>query len=420
MATDSEKCVGDDLLNQAKRLIDRAADLLHLDHGMRALLQQPERSVTVTVPFLGDGGQLRTATGYRVAHSTARGPAKGGLRFHPQVSQAEIVGLAMLMSLKTAVVDLPLGGGKGGVAIDPDGLSDAELESLTRSFTRSIVAVIGDRIDVPAPDVNTDERHMDWIAAEYAAVTGEPSAAVVTGKSLEAGGIHGRPTATAAGCRIVLHDSLEHLDVADEPRVVIQGFGNAGANLAQMLADDGWKVVGVSDSGGGIHNPQGLDIRAVSRVKRDEGTVTAYAKADEIADVDLFGLECDVLVPAAMQGAIDGEIATEVQASVIAEAANGPTDADADAVFADRGVVVIPDLLASAGGVAVSCFEWQQNLAGEQSSEDDVAKRLASCMSTATTQVWGMAEQREVTLREAAALLAVERIVAAWQERLPR
>ncbi len=408
-----------DLHELSLAAVDDAADALDLDPWLRELLHRPERSLAVQVPYVGDDGSIRVVPGYRIAHSTARGPAKGGTRFHPDVTGEEVAGLATLMSIKTAVMNLPLGGGKGGVSVDPKQLSEQELESLTRSYARAIAANIGPDLDVPAPDVNTSERHMDWIADEYGRITGASSPAVVTGKSLAAGGSHGRDTATAAGCRAVILASLERLGLPADARVVIQGFGNAGSHLARLLAADGLRVVAVSDSRGAVHDPAGLDVAAVAATKAATGSVADH-DADTLTEDELFALDCDVLVPAALEGAVDGERAASIRARLIVEAANGPLTPAADAVLADRTVTVVPDVLASAGGVTVSCYEWQQNLRGERWPAPKVAEKLESRMAAALHDTWRVAEDRGVGLRAAAMVLGVERIVEAIERREAR
>ena len=405
-----------DLHQLALATIDVAADELGLDGWLRALMRRPERSIAVQVPYVGDDGQIHVVPGYRVAHSTARGPAKGGTRFHPDVTAEEVAGLATLMSVKTAVMDLPLGGGKGGVTVDPKQLSEAELESLTRSYTRGIAAGIGAHVDVPAPDVNTGERHMDWMADEYARVTGAPSPAVVTGKSVAAGGSLGRDTATAAGCRTVTLASAKRLGLPSDARVVIQGFGNAGSHLARMLAADGLRVVGISDSRGGVFDPRGLDVAAVAATKATRGSVVHH-DADVVSPRELLGLDCDILVPAALEGAIDARAADTIRARLVAEAANGPCTSAADEILTERGVSVVPDVLASAGGVTVSCFEWQQNLHGERWSAAEVSARLEQRMVRALNDLWCASEQRGLPLRAAATVLGVERIAEALVDR---
>lgn len=399
-----------DLHRLALATIDAAADELDLDGWIRALLHQPERAVSVQVPYVADDGAIRVVPGYRVAHSTARGPAKGGTRFHPDVTAEEVAGLATLMSVKTAVVDLPLGGGKGGVTVDAKQLSEAEAESLTRSYTRAIAGSIGPLLDVPAPDVNTGQRHMDWMADEYSRVVGAPSPAVVTGKSIAAGGSLGRDAATAAGCRIVVLAGLQRLGLPADARVVIQGFGNAGSHLARMLAADGLRVVAVSDSQGGTYAPDGLDVEAVARTKAATGSVVHYADGEPLSAAEVFAVDCEVLVPAALEAAVDGTVAETVRARLIAEAANGPLTPDADRVLGERGVTVVPDVVASAGGVTVSCFEWQQNLAGERWTATRVARQLERHLCAALEDVWQVAEQRALPLRTAATVLGVDRI----------
>lgn len=406
-----------DLHRLALAAIDLAADELDMESWIRQLLHKPERAVHVSVPYVTDSGDVRVVPGYRVAHSTARGPAKGGTRYHPDVTPEEVAGLATLMSVKTAVVDLPLGGGKGGITIDPKTLSPTELESLTRSYTRAIASSIGPQIDVPAPDVNTDTRHMDWIADEYGRVTGTDGAAVVTGKSIEAGGSLGRDTATAAGCRTVLRASAARLGLREDARVIIQGFGNAGAHLATMLEADGMRVVAVSDSRGAVYNPNGLNIAAVAHAKETHGSVSGYHEGEPVDPAQIFGLDADILVPAALEGAIEEAEAKTVRARLIVEAANGPCTPDGDAVLADAGVTVVPDVLASAGGVTVSCFEWQQNLRGERWSASEIASQLDARLDKALHDLWEVAESRALPLRTAATVLGVNRIATAIEQR---
>ncbi len=397
--------------------IDDAADLLDLDDGLRTLVREPERVISVQVPYVADDGTTRVLPGYRVQHSTARGPAKGGIRFHPDVTEAEVTGLATLMSVKTALLDLPFGGGKGGVRCNPKELSDREVESVTRSYARAIATAIGPDLDVPAPDVNTGQDEMDWFADEYARATGDDRPSVVTGKSVGAGGSVGRDTATAAGCRAVLHRAASKVGLPADASVAVQGFGNAGAHLARMLADDGLTVVAVSDSGGAIHDPDGLDLVAVADAKRRHGSVTD-ADAHTIPQADLLRLDVDVLVPAALEGAVDEQVAREVRATMIVEAANGPLTPAADSVLADSDRVVVPDVLANAGGVTVSFFEWEQNRAGQRWSAEQVADRLDGFMQNAFDELWATAEERSLPLRRAANVLAVARLAEAARGRL--
>jgi glutamate dehydrogenase/leucine dehydrogenase len=406
-----------DLHAVALETIDAAAELLGLEPWLAATLRRPERAVTVEIPYPAADGTIRSVRGYRVQHSTARGPAKGGIRFHPDVTIEEVTGLATLMSVKTALLDLPLGGGKGGVTVDPRGMTDAEVEAITRGYARAIAGVIGPDVDVPAPDVNTGTRHMDWIADEYGHLVGSPTPAVVTGKSLAAGGSLGRDTATAAGCRTVTLRAAKQLGLPADARVAIQGYGNAGAHLARMLAADGLRVVAVSDSRGGVHRPDGLDLAAVGEAKHAHGSVTAYVDADVVTNEELLAVDCEILVPAALEGAIAEREATRVRARLVAEAANGPCTPEADLVLAERDVVVLPDVLASAGGVTVSCFEWQQNRDGSTWTEARVAAELDARMQAAFDALWDYAAAQRLPLRLAAVALGVQRVAAATRQR---
>jgi glutamate dehydrogenase (NAD(P)+) len=407
-----------DLHAVALETIDAAADLLGLEPWLAATLRRPERAVTVEIPYSATDGTIRSVRGYRVQHSTARGPAKGGIRFHPDVTIEEVTGLATLMSVKTALLDLPLGGGKGGVTVDPRDMDDAEVEAITRGYARAIAGVIGPDVDVPAPDVNTGTRHMDWIADEYGHLVGSPTPAVVTGKSLAAGGSLGRDTATAAGCRVVTLRAAKQLGLPADARVAIQGFGNAGAHLARMLAADGLTVVAVSDTRGGAYRPDGLDLATVTAAKREHGSVVATPGVEIISNDELLAIGCDILVPAALEGAVAEREATRVQARLVAEAANGPCTPEADLVLAERDIVVLPDVLASAGGVTVSYFEWQQNRDGTSWSEARVTAELERRMQAAFDALWSYAQAQRLPLRLAAVALGVERVAAATRARV--
>lgn len=406
------------LHDTALETVDAAAELLGLEPWLAEVVRRPERSVEVEVPFKRTDGSVDVVLGWRVQHSTARGPAKGGTRFHPQVTPAEVKGLATLMSVKTALLSLPLGGGKGGVACDPKELEVSELEGITRSYVRGIAPMVGSTVDVPAPDVNTNEQTMDWFADEYARITGSVDPGVVTGKSIAAGGSLGRDTATAAGCRTVVQQAAKKLGLPADAGVVVQGFGNAGAHLAHMLAEDGYRVVGVSDSRGGVHDPSGLDVPAVAAAKAAHGSVTAYTEADRCSDAELLALPCDILVPAALEEAIDERTAAHVRASLIVEAANGPCTTEAALVLAANGVTVVPDVLASAGGVTVSYFEWAQNQANERWSEQHVSRELERRMVAAFDDLWAYSTQEHLPLRLAAAALGVQRVAEATRVQL--
>lgn len=400
--------------------LDATAERLGLDHAVHEVLRRPERTVEVQLAVPTDEQSTRLFTGWRVQHSTARGPAKGGVRFHQAVTLDEVRGLAALMTLKNAVVDLPFGGGKGGVVCDPKALSPAEVERVTRAFVRGIAPVVGPQVDVPAPDVNTGERHMDWFVDEYAAVTGQRQPAVVTGKSIANGGSLGRDTATATGCLHTIVQGARRLGLPSGARVVIEGFGNAGGHLAHLLADAGFTVVGVSDSSGAIHNAKGLDIPELLADKASTGCVTTYDDAEVISSDDLFGVDCDVFVPAALEGSITGDNACAIKARLVAEAANGPCTPEGDAILADRGIVVVPDILASAGGVTVSYFEWVQNLEDRRWTAEEVARRLEERMVRGFDVIWERGQARALTLRQAAFEMSVLRVAEAIAARLDK
>ncbi len=395
----------------AKQQLQVAADIMKLPRDLTEILLTPQREVHVTIPVKMDDGSQRLFYGYRVQHNNACGPFKGGIRFHPNVDIDEVRALAMWMTLKTAAVGIPLGGGKGGVTVDPKTLSDAELERLTRGFTRAIADIIGSKKDVPAPDVNTSPREMDWIADEFGKITGDMSGAVVTGKSIAHGGSEGRGEATARGAMMVLQALRERLGITSGARMAIQGFGNAGGTFARLASEAGYNIVAVSDSRGSIGSSNGIDVAAVEAYKKEHGTLVGAPESVEVNDV-LFA-ECDVLVPAALENVITQDNASCIQANVILELANGPTTPEADAVLYANGVTVIPDSIANAGGVTVSCFEWQQNLAGEHWSAQEVDAKLKTIMNKATDDMWDTSRELSVPLRTAAHVVALRRIQAA-------
>lgn len=385
--------------------IDRAGKLAELSDDFLTLLKSPMRIVEVNIPVKMDDGKQQIFQGYRVQHNNWRGPFKGGIRYHQNVEMNEVKALATWMSMKTAVAGIPMGGGKGGITVDPKELSEAELERLTRGWVRAMAGVIGPEIDVPAPDVNTSPREMAWIADEF----GSP--AVVTGKPLEAGGSEGRGTATATGGYYVLDTLRERLFLEPEASTVaIQGFGNAGQIFAELCARHELKVVAVSDSRGGIYDPSGLDIKAVSEHKRQTGVVSDFPGAENITNEALLELEVGLLVPAALENVITGENAARVQAKVILELANGPVTPEADDILFERGIQVIPDILANSGGVSVSYFEWDQNMKNEHWSEQQVDDKLKELMTSAANQVWQRKEKHQTDLRRGAFILALERL----------
>ena len=392
-----------------------AADRLSLDPSIRTVLASHQRQTSVQVRVPMDDGTVQTFEGYRVQHNHARGPFKGGLRFHQTVSLDEFRCFSALMTWKCSLLDIPYGGGKGGVAVDPKKLSEGELERLSRSFIREIAPVIGPRIDIPAPDVNTGAREMAWMIDEYERITGDGDAfAVLTGKPITLGGSLGREQATGRGGLICLDRIAHHRGWTREKiRIAVEGYGNAASWFSILATQLGYRIVAVSDTGGGIHNPEGLDPRAVLAHKKQSGSVRGFKQADEVAGEDIIGLDCEVLVPAAMEEHIHDENADSVQANLILEVANYPVTPKADDLLKARGVTVIPDILASAGGVVVSYLEWVQNLQREKWSEERVNQRLAELMNAATDDVLSRAHASGITHREAAYEIAVQRVAEA-------
>jgi glutamate dehydrogenase/leucine dehydrogenase len=392
-----------------------SAEHLGLDDSIRTLLDTHQRQTEVQVRVPMDDGQTRAYLGWRIQHNNARGPFKGGLRYHETASLDEFRAFAALMTWKCSLLALPYGGGKGGVQVDPKELSEGELERLSRSFIREIAPVIGPRVDIPAPDVNTGPREMAWMVDEYQRVTGDGGAiAVLTGKPIALGGSLGREQATGRGGLICLDRIAHHRGwTRDKIAIAVEGYGNAASWFAILATQLGYRIVAVSDSRGAIHNPEGLDPRAVLAHKQATGTVAGFKHADEIAGDDLIGVECEVLVPAAMEEHIRKDNADIVKANLVLEIANYPTTPEADQLLKGRGVTVIPDILASAGGVVVSYLEWVQNLQGEAWAEDRVNQRLAEVMNAATDSVLARANEKGVTHREAAYEIAVDRVAEA-------
>jgi glutamate dehydrogenase (NAD(P)+) len=411
---------GKELRDSALRQLDNAARALNLDPGMKKFLSTPERTLIVSVPVMLEEGQLEVYTGYRVQHSTGRGPGKGGIRFHPGVTLEEVEGLAMLMTWKCAVTDLPLGGAKGGVSVDPHKLTRRQVERLTKRYTAAILPIIGPERDIPAPDVNTDESTMAWIVDTVTMMTGQHSPEVVTGKPIELGGSRGRAEATGRGVAFVTLEALKRAGRRpDNTRVAVQGFGNVGSVTAKGLAEAGCKIVAVSDVSGGYASPQGIDIpAAIDHVKRNPKRVLeGLPGLSKITNAELLALDVDVLVPAALEGQITSANVHEVRAKIIVEGANGPITADADRVLADRGVTIMPDILANAGGVVVSYFEWVQSRAQFYWELDEVEKRLEIYMRRASDLVLAKTKAYDCTPREAAFIVAVERVASAIEKR---
>jgi glutamate dehydrogenase (NAD(P)+) len=398
----------------AQRQFDNAAKYLDLKAGIKAKLRVPKRELTVYFPVKMDDGSIQMFTGHRVQHNLSRGPAKGGIRYHPDVTIDEVRALAMWMTWKCAVVNIPYGGAKGGVVCNPKVMSQRELERLTRRFTSEIIMFIGPDSDIPAPDVNTSAQTMAWIMDTYSMTKGYSVPAVVTGKPVEIGGSLGRREATGRGVMFTAREALKHLGMPIEgTRVVVQGFGNVGAIGAQLLQELGCTVIAASDSRGGIYNPKGLNVEDVIRHKAEAGTVVGYPGSDTVTNKELLELDCEVLVPAALENEITQENADRVKARIIAEGANGPTTPEADDILFDKGSFVIPDILANAGGVTVSYFEWVQGLQNFFWTEDEVNKNLEKIMVKAFQDVLAISQRREVNLRIAAYILAIDRVATA-------
>ncbi len=398
----------------AEARFDQAADRLGLDEGLAKVLRTPAKELTVHIPVQLDDGRLEVFTGYRVQHSVARGPAKGGVRFAPDVTLDEVRALAAWMTWKCAVVNIPFGGGKGGVICDPRVLSDFELERITRRYTAEILPLIGPERDVPAPDVNTNDQTMAWIMDTYSMHLGKTVTAVVTGKPLDLGGSRGRPEATGRGCMTVALEALKKLGI--EPassRVVIQGFGNVGGMAAKLMAAAGFNIVCIIEVDGAVYNPHGLDIAALQQHRKETGSIVDFPEAEAIDPAEAMFLECDVLMPAARENVITSQNASRIRARILCEGANGPTTPVADEMLAENHVFVIPDILANAGGVTVSYFEWVQDRQGFFWNEDLVNERLREIMVENFGRVYDYAEKHGVNNRIAAYMLALDRVAFA-------
>jgi glutamate dehydrogenase (NAD(P)+) len=393
---------------------DEAASRLKLDDGMRKVLGSPAKEIIVHIPVQLDDGRIEVFTGYRVQHSVARGPAKGGIRFAPDVTLDEVRALASWMTWKCAVVNIPFGGGKGGVICDPNILSDAELEKLTRRYTAEIIDFIGPERDVPAPDVNTNEKVMAWIMDTYSMHARHTVTAVVTGKPRSLGGSRGRPEATGRGCMMVTLKALKQFGITPEAcRVVIQGFGNVGGMAAKLMAAIGFKIVCIVEYDGAVYNPHGLDIAGLQRHRKETGSITGFANGEDMDKREAMFLECDVLIPAATENVIHSGNADKVRCKILCEGANGPTTPLADLVLAEKKVFVIPDILANAGGVTVSYFEWVQDRQGFFWNEQLVNQRLEEIMVESFDAVVEYAEAHSVNNRIAAYMLALDRVAEA-------
>ena len=394
--------------------LDDAAKLTALDPDIHRMLRTPKRVLEVAVPVRMDDGRVEVFTGWRVHHDTTRGPGKGGIRFHPELDVREVTALAADMTFKTAVANLPFGGAKGGVRCDPTVMSLGELERLTRRYTLEISPLLGADRDVPAPDVNTDGRVMAWLMDTLAMIRGEGLSGTVTGKPLALGGTRAHAGATSSGVVMCARAAFAAMGLPFAgSRAVIQGFGKVGGPLAFLLASAGMRVVAVSDVGGAVRNPGGLDPSALSDHVSQAGTVAGFDGGDPLDPADLWSVECELVVPAALSGAIDAGVAEALRTKVVVEAANGPTMPEADPVLDRRGIVVVPDILANAGGVTASYFEWAQDRQGYAWDEEAVATRLRTFMDAAFTAVWAKSDTLQVSLRRAAFVLAVERVAEA-------
>jgi glutamate dehydrogenase (NAD(P)+) len=398
-------------LANAERQFEEAAARLSLPDGIKEIIKKPRRATIVSLPIQMDDGTFRVFTGYRVQHSIVRGPAKGGIRYHPDVTLEEVEALAAWMTWKCAVVNIPYGGGKGGIACDPSRMSKSELERLTRRYAADLSDLFGPESDIPAPDVNTNEQVMAWFMDTYSMHARRTENAVVTGKPLELGGSLGRREATGRGVLFCVREACQHLKLPlSGARVAVQGFGNVGSVAADLMAREGAKIVAVSDVSGAIHNPQGIDVPALIRHVADRRGVIGFPGAQPLS-TPLVEYDCDILVPAALENQITHENADRIKAKIVAEGANGPTTPDADRILDSKGVFVIPDILCNSGGVTVSYFEWVQNRGGYYWPEEVVNERLEMYMVRAFRDVLGKHVEHKVNMRVSAFMLAIERVV---------
>lgn len=396
----------------AMEQLKKAAEVITLSSEKVELLSHPDRVIEVSIPVTMDSGEVRIFTGYRSQYNNALGPYKGGIRYHQGVTYDEVKALSFWMTIKCAALGLPLGGGKGGVIVDPKKLSKTELEKLSRGYVRQLWRYLGSDIDIPAPDVYTNGEIMQWMREEFEHLSGKKDPGMITGKPLVHGGSEVREYATAqGGVHCVLELSKKMNFNPSETTIAIQGFGNAGSHMADILSNKGFRIVGASDSKGGIYNEEGLDVKKLHEHKEHTGSVKGFAGGKDISNEELLELSVHILVPAALEGVITEVNAPRVQAKSIVELANGPTTPEADEILNNKGVMVVPDVLANAGGVTVSCFEWQQNKAGEHWSEADVLRKLEIEMLRAFGEIWETSEKYSVPLRKAAFIRAVERIV---------
>lgn len=402
------------VFDMAVEQFNAAADVLNLEEGMRQVLSNCKREFTVNFPVVMDNGKVQVFTGHRVQHNMTRGPAKGGIRFHPDVSLDEVKALASWMTWKCAVTNLPYGGGKGGVTCNPKSMSLGEMERLTRRFATEISPLIGSYSDIPAPDVNTDGQTMAWIMDTISMHKGFTEMGIVTGKPIDIGGSLGRTEATGRGVMITAREAAKHIGLnLNGSTVVVQGFGNVGFWAAYLLQELGCKIIAVSDSGGAITRPSGLDSTELLEQKNSTGSVSGFANCDVITNEELLETSCDILVPAALEQQITGNNASRINAKIIVEGANGPTTPEADKILTDKGTVIIPDILANAGGVVVSYFEWVQNLQRFFWEKDVVDNSLDSILTRSFNEVFNTSQQYKVDMRTAAMVNAIDRVATA-------
>lgn len=398
----------------ALRQFDNAIQHLELKRGIVEYLRYPKRELSVNFPVKMDDGSVKVFAGYRVHHNTVLGPTKGGIRYHPDVTLDEVRALAMWMTWKCAVVGLPYGGAKGGIVCNPKEMSLRELENLTRRYTTEITLMIGPDRDIPAPDVNTNPQTMAWIMDTYSMHEGYSVPAVVTGKPISIGGSLGRFEATGRGVMITACEACKHLDIPlEDATVVVQGYGNVGSVSAYLMHDQGCKIVGASDSRGGIYKPDGFDPRDVLRHKKETGSVIGYPGAETITNEELLELPCDILIPSALEKQITEDNAGRIKAKLIAEGANGPTTPDADVILRDKGIFIVPDILANAGGVTVSYFEWVQGLQSFFWSEEEINQKLERIMTTSFAEVLAVSQEKGIDMRTAALVRAIDRVAEA-------
>jgi glutamate dehydrogenase (NAD(P)+) len=402
----------------AQQQLQRVADTFHIDQNLINVLKQCKKAVAVSIPTSMDDGSIAVYEGFRVTHNIARGPSKGGIRYHPDVTIDEVKSLAMWMTWKCSLMNIPFGGAKGGVIVDPKRLSPGELERMTRRYTSEIINEIGPEKDIPAPDVGTNPRVMAWIFDTYSMNKGHSVLGVVTGKPLNVGGSLGRLEATAHGALYVLREAMRKRGITfPETRVVVQGFGNVGSYLALFLEEEGAKVIGLSDSAGGIHNPDGIDVKAAQAHKQETGALAGLKDTESISNEELVLLDCEVFAPCALEQVITARNADKVRAQIIVEGANGPVTPTADEILEERGILVLPDVLANAGGVVVSYFEWVQGLQEYFWKETEVNARLNDITTRAFNETWRVYEERGISMRMAAYGLAVQRVAEATTTR---